>query len=137
MIYIFLIFSFIFFFHYIFHITQTKENNFPHDFFSFPQHFPGTKHSLKALMCVRAKTCFAFLIITLPKLKVSYVSTTNLHLVSFNFHSKNLVSISKILYFEFSLRQDFKLVNFLLNFSTMMISSSLVGCLMVLCAILR
>ena len=31
-----IIFSFIFFFHRIFHVTQTKENNFPHDFFSFP-----------------------------------------------------------------------------------------------------
>ena len=35
-----LLFSFIFFFHRIFHIIQTKENHFPHDFFSFPQHFP-------------------------------------------------------------------------------------------------
>ena len=43
-----LIFSFIFFFHHIFHVTQSKENNFSHDFFSFPQHFPGTKHSRNA-----------------------------------------------------------------------------------------
>ena len=31
-----LIFFFIFFFHYIFHVIQTKENNFSHNFFSFP-----------------------------------------------------------------------------------------------------
>ena len=32
----FLIFSFIFFIHHIFHVIQTKENHFPLHFFSFP-----------------------------------------------------------------------------------------------------